>query len=129
MVFDEAHNIDNVCIEVMSINFRLATLERCQQNLSWINGELLSMKRNDEKRLRGEYEKLVSDLAARAGAGTGINDELAANPVLPDEVLQQAVPGNIRRADTFVKYLQKLVHHLKGRMAGLREVTADLPAA
>ena len=37
--------------------------------------------------------------------------------VLPAEILTQAVPGNLRRADTFVKYLAKLVSHLKSRLA------------
>ena len=32
VVFDEAHNIDNICIEVMSINFRTQTLEACSRN-------------------------------------------------------------------------------------------------
>ena len=37
VVFDEAHNIDNICIEVMSINFRMPTLEACSRNLGRIS--------------------------------------------------------------------------------------------
>ena len=52
-------------------------------------------------RLRQEYERLVHGLA---NSGTlPVNAELAANPVLPPEILTQAVPGNLRRADTFVR--------------------------
>ena len=50
VVFDEAHNIDNICIEVMSINFRLPTLEACSRNLSRISGELDRMKQTDADR-------------------------------------------------------------------------------
>lgn len=37
--------------------------------------------------------------------------------MLPDEILQQAVPGNLRRADSFISFLRRLVEHLKRRMA------------
>ena len=98
----------------MSINFRMNTLEASARNLSRIASELDTMKQTDATRLREEYERLVHGLAQ---SGTlPANEELASNPVLPDEILHQAVPGNLRRADTFVRYLQKLVHHLKGRM-------------
>ena len=43
-VFDEAHNIDNICIEVMSINFRLPTLEACGRNLSRVSSEIDKLK-------------------------------------------------------------------------------------
>jgi DNA excision repair protein ERCC-2 len=34
VVFDEAHNIDNICIEVMSINFRIPTIDAATANLA-----------------------------------------------------------------------------------------------
>jgi DNA excision repair protein ERCC-2 len=43
------------------------------------------------------------------------NDALIANPVLPDDVLQEAVPGNIRRAEHFVSFLRRFVEYLKVR--------------
>lgn len=57
-----------------------------------------------------------------------MNAELASNPVLPEEILNQAVPGNLRRADTFVKYLQKLVYFLKARLQ-VEEVVHESPTA
>eukprot|EP00062_Callorhinchus_milii_P027790 gi/632991517/ref/XP_007884664.1/ PREDICTED: TFIIH basal transcription factor complex helicase XPD subunit-like [Callorhinchus milii] len=33
VVFDEAHNIDNVCIDSLSVNITRRTLERCQTNM------------------------------------------------------------------------------------------------
>ena len=126
VVFDEAHNIDNICIEVMSINFRLPTLEACTRNLGRISSELTRMKQTDASRLREEYERLVHGLAQ---SGTlPVNAELASNPVLPDEILHQAVPGNLRRAETFVKYLHKLVAFLKRRME-VNEVVQESPTA
>jgi DNA excision repair protein ERCC-2 len=34
VVFDEAHNIDNVCIEALSVNLRQQTLDGAQRNLT-----------------------------------------------------------------------------------------------
>jgi hypothetical protein len=46
-------------------------------------------------------------------AGT---DTWLANPALPDDILREAVPGNIRRAEHFVSFLKRLVQYLKGRL-------------
>ena len=59
VVFDEAHNIDNICIEVMSINFRNPTLEACNRNLSRMESEVARLKASDASRLNDEYQRLV----------------------------------------------------------------------
>jgi hypothetical protein len=46
-------------------------------------------------------------------AGT---DTWLANPALPDDILRESVPGNIRRAEHFVSFLKRLVQYLKGRL-------------
>ena len=126
VVFDEAHNIDNICIEVMSLNFRGPTLDKCSQNLTELQKSLDQMKEKDAGRLREEYERLVNGLAE---SGTlPFNAELMSNPVLPEEILHQAVPGNLRRADNFVKYMRKLVHMLRGRLQ-VQEVVHESPTA
>ncbi|ETE58005.1 TFIIH basal transcription factor complex helicase XPD subunit, partial [Ophiophagus hannah] len=43
-------------------------------------------------------------------------DVYLANPVLPDEILQEAVPGNIRTAEHFVAFLKRLLEYLKSRL-------------
>jgi DNA excision repair protein ERCC-2 len=40
VVFDEAHNIDNVCIEALSVTIRKQTLEGAQRNLQHISQEI-----------------------------------------------------------------------------------------
>lgn len=40
VVFDEAHNIDNVCIEALSVSVRRATLEGANRNLNKIRQEI-----------------------------------------------------------------------------------------
>lgn len=43
-------------------------------------------------------------------------DAWLSNPALPDDILKEAVPGNIRRAEHFVSVLRRLVQYLKGRL-------------
>lgn len=44
VVFDEAHNIDNVCIEALSINLREATLAAAARNLQQLSNEIQRVK-------------------------------------------------------------------------------------
>ena len=81
----------------MSINFRVPTLEACTRNVARMEGEIGRLKATDASRLNDEYQRLVNGLA-QSGA-LPANQEVAASPVLPADILQQAVPGNLRRAD------------------------------
>ncbi|KAF5947227.1 hypothetical protein HYC85_013184 [Camellia sinensis] len=150
VVFDEAHNIDNVCIEALSVSVRSQTLEGATRNLNkmsheieraivlkgmyglgWYEtkGKLLKVqakrlipqcirapwggfKATDAGRLRAEYNRLVEGLAQRGN----LPNTWLSNPALPDDILKEAVPGNIRRAEHFLSVLRRLVQYLKGRL-------------
>jgi DNA excision repair protein ERCC-2 len=47
-------------------------------------------------------------------------------PVLPDDLLKEAIPGNIRKAEHFVAFLKRFVEYLKTRMRVLH-VVAETP--
>ncbi|ESQ36609.1 hypothetical protein EUTSA_v10006888mg [Eutrema salsugineum] len=114
VVFDEAHNIDNVCIEALSVSVRRVTLEGANRNLNKIRQEIDRFKATDAGRLRAEYNRLVEGLALRGDlSGT---DQWLANPALPHDILKEAVPGNIRRAEHFVHVLRRLLQYLGGRL-------------
>jgi hypothetical protein len=53
-------------------------------------------------------------------------DELL--PVLPEDILKEAIPGNIRRAEHFTAFLARFVEYLKTRMRVLH-VVAETPAS
>lgn len=50
----------------------------------------------DARRLQQEYERLVDGLAAAGVLHDAQRGDLA-NPALPQDILNEAVPGNIRR--------------------------------
>ncbi|XP_064403887.1 general transcription and DNA repair factor IIH helicase subunit XPD-like [Halichondria panicea] len=111
VVFDEAHNIDNVCIESMSVNISHRTLERCGGNLDTLGQRIREV---GEEQLREEYRRLVEHLQqSRANRET---DSQMASAVLPDEVLQEAMPGSIRKAEHFVSFLRRFMEYLKSRL-------------
>ncbi|KAG6508379.1 general transcription and DNA repair factor IIH helicase subunit XPD-like [Zingiber officinale] len=114
VVFDEAHNIDNVCIEALSVSVRRQTLDGAARNLNRMTQEIDRFKATDATRLRTEYNRLLEGLAQRGNLA--LTDAWLGNPALPDDILKEAVPGNIRRAEHFLSVLRRLVQYLNGRL-------------
>ena len=99
------------------------------------------IKKKDARRLTDEYNRLVEGL--RESGQSRVTDEIMANPgtqchnyicvqltldvVLPDEILQEAVPGNIRRAEHFLAFLRRFVEYLKTRLR-VQHVVSETPA-
>ncbi|KAM0041376.1 putative DNA helicase [Helianthus debilis subsp. tardiflorus] len=65
VVFDEAHNIDNVCIEALSVSVRKQTIEGATRNINKMAQEINRFKATDAGRLRAEYNRVVDGLAQR----------------------------------------------------------------
>jgi len=125
VVFDEAHNIDNTCIDSMSVKINRKLLDKCQNSITVLEEEIQRLKSEDSSRLREEYDKLVAGL--REAQERRDNAVVLANPVLPDNVLQEAVPGNIRKGEHFVAFMKRLVEYLKTRLR-VQYVMQESPA-
>ncbi|KAK4040575.1 hypothetical protein C8A01DRAFT_35439 [Parachaetomium inaequale] len=124
VVFDEAHNIDNVCIESLSTDITDDSLRRATRGAQNLENKINEMRESDQTKLQDEYEKLVEGLR---GADDGRQeDSFMANPTLPDDLLKEAVPGNIRRAEHFVAFLRRFIEYLKTRMK-VRQVISETP--
>lgn len=126
VVFDEAHNIDNVCIESLSIDLNEDSLRKATRGVDNLDRKIKQMKESDSEKLQNEYAKLVEGLRAADEA----RDENAfmANPALPDDLLKEAVPGNIRRAEHFVAFLKRFVEYLKTRMKVMSVISETPPS-
>ncbi|KAK4248644.1 hypothetical protein C7999DRAFT_40152 [Corynascus novoguineensis] len=124
VVFDEAHNIDNVCIESLSTDITDDSLRKATRGAQNLENKINEMRESDQQKLQDEYEKLVEGLR---GADDGRQeDSFMANPTLPDDLLKEAVPGNIRRAEHFVAFLRRFIEYLKTRMK-VRQVISETP--
>jgi len=116
IVFDEAHNIDSVCIEALSVTINERGLEQATRSLGRLSSEVSRIKASDNQRLQAEYRNLVNGLVDQGLLEAPANDSgLASNALSPD-VLNEAVPGNIRRAEHFIAFMRKIVEHLKARV-------------
>ncbi|KAL1918131.1 uncharacterized protein VTP21DRAFT_3397 [Calcarisporiella thermophila] len=124
VVFDEAHNIDNVCIESLSIDIMRPTLEASSRSVQQLAERVEQIKQQDSEKLKNEYTKLVEGL--REAGQARDEDTYMANPVLPDDILKEAVPGNIRRAEHFVAFLRRFIEYLKTRLR-VMHVVAETP--
>ncbi|KAI9910513.1 hypothetical protein PsorP6_010632 [Peronosclerospora sorghi] len=141
VVFDEAHNIDNVCIEALSVELDRRALDCASRNLTALSIQVTQLKQADKARLDAEYRRLVEGLRASNAvvaptytdpvtheALETSHDIMLANPVLPVDVLDEAIPGNIRRAEHFVAFLRRLIQYLRQRIR-VRQVESETPQA
>lgn len=74
IVFDEAHNIDSVCIEALSVTLNEQGLEKAIRSLGRLNSEVNRIKKSDNERLQQEYQNLVNGLINQ-----GLIDQAANN--------------------------------------------------
>lgn len=157
VVFDEAHNIDNVCIEALSVTLDRRMLELSSRSVNKLQAKVAELKASDSAKLAKEYADLVAGLAQQrlqnsAGGNLPSNpnaagsssataasassaqqlqsaaDSVLANPVLSSDILEEAVPGNIRKAEHFVAFLKKIVQYLKTQLQG-KDVVNRTPLA
>uniref|UniRef100_A0A183CFM0 General transcription and DNA repair factor IIH helicase subunit XPD n=1 Tax=Globodera pallida TaxID=36090 RepID=A0A183CFM0_GLOPA len=127
VVFDEAHNIDNVCIESMSVTLTKTMMEKCAKNIDVLEQHIQTLKTENQQRIQDEYEKLVENL--RRVEKEREEDERAwTNPVLPTEILREAVPGSIRTAEHFMAFMRRIMEYIKHRMR-VKSVQIESPAA
>ncbi|KAJ5753103.1 hypothetical protein N7520_010020 [Penicillium odoratum] len=126
VVFDEAHNIDNVCIEALSIDISEDSLRKATRGASNLERRIEEMKSTDAEKLQNEYSKLVEGLQQAEQARE--EDQFISNPVLPDDLLKEAVPGNIRRAEHFISFLKRFIEYLKTRMKVTHTISETPPS-
>ena len=62
VVFDEAHNIDQVCIDGLSVTLTRKTLDSSSRSLESLSRRLQEKKEADIAKLQNEYETLLAGL-------------------------------------------------------------------
>ena len=63
VVFDEAHNIDSICIEALSVYLDKRRLKMAANNIKMLKSRVSEMKEADAQKLQQEYNRLVQGLA------------------------------------------------------------------
>lgn len=78
VVFDEAHNIDNVCIESLSTDITEESLRKAIRGAQNLENKINEMRDSDADKLRDEYAKLVEGLQDASEARN--EDAFMSNP-------------------------------------------------
>ncbi|CAG5108094.1 Oidioi.mRNA.OKI2018_I69.chr1.g3629.t1.cds [Oikopleura dioica] len=113
VVFDEAHNIDSVCIKSLSVKITKRTIERAADGLEKLTARVDEFSMSKKEELEDEYDRLVRGLReARQNEDSG----LGGPPVLPEDVLTTAIPGSIRKAPIFCKWVKRLLEYCGHRL-------------
>jgi DNA excision repair protein ERCC-2 len=87
IVFDEAHNIDSVCIEALSVTINDRGLEQATRSLGRLSSEVSRIKSSDSQRLQQEYQNLVAGLIDQGLLAAPANDSGLASVSFIDRVL------------------------------------------
>lgn len=126
IIFDEAHNIDNVCIDSMSLVINRRTLDRAKENIGTIDNKVKELKERDAQKLKEEYGRLVEGL--RQAASDQENNTYLSNPTLPADILNESIPGNIRNCQHFLGFMRRFIEYLKSVLK-VQHVVSDNPTS
>ncbi|CAD7969241.1 unnamed protein product [Amoebophrya sp. A120] len=125
VVFDEAHNIDDICSEALSVELNEAKLKGAEVNIQTLKNEINRVKNEDANRLQEEYQRLVQNLQSAGRLNEDIADRLQ-SPVIPEDIREEAVPGNIRKGEQFLRILEQLVQFFKSYL-NVDRASSDQP--
>jgi len=104
-------------------------LDQAFRSINQLAEKVEEVKQTDSAKLQEEYQRLVEGLQGGEDGENELDEaETFANPVLPEDLLNEAVPGNIRRAEHFVAFLKRFVEYLKTRMRVLHVVAETPPS-
>jgi len=135
IVFDEAHNIDNVCIEALSVKINRPIVQKAQGNVRKLSYDLEQMEARDAEKLQREYQALVSGLdqiarsASSSSSGEAYDssmDSIRANPILDPKLIRESIPTQIRNAKTFLSILDEILAFLRTRLK-MKHVVQERP--
>ncbi|KAJ6229969.1 general transcription and DNA repair factor iih helicase subunit xpd [Anaeramoeba flamelloides] len=132
VVFDEAHNLDSVCLEALSMNLDSSTLTDGIQLIKTLQEYVEQRKMISKRLLEREYDFLVNQFASNQGYTTKdelpvtVSDELKQNPVLSQDVVEECVPGSIRKSEHFLSNLSRFSTYLS-TVTNVKEVFQQTP--
>ncbi|GJD05996.1 TFIIH basal transcription factor complex helicase XPD subunit [Galdieria sulphuraria] len=120
VVFDEAHNIDNVCIEALSVWVNRNTIDDANNAAMQLAHRVVHAKGQSLAMLQQEYQNLTRGQTIHHGLTSSTlsvnwSEWEMAQPSIHDvhQTLEETVPPSIRKAEHFIAYLQSLIAYIK----------------
>lgn len=132
VVFDEAHNIDSVCIESLSVALDIKTIKNAEKQIKMLNDKIKDCEESKAEKLKSEYLKLVNELNSDDNSNNdNVNggEESLGVPVITNEILSEIVPGNIRKAKHFIDMLDMIISYIKDKICNSIVCEMETPLA
>lgn len=116
VIFDEAHNIDNACIEGLSMEIKRNTLDNATRILKKIEKKVMEVRKEHRQILVDESTKMRAKLGEKT-------DECIS--YLYNNNQYDYVPGNIRNSIHFVSVLKRMSEFFKTKLKTTHLTTED----
>ena len=107
VVFDEAHNIDNLCIDSLTIKLNKGILENASRHLERIKDKATNESDKQVENVRKEYGQLVNELRDEERKKKQVVGQIK------DVDMLDAIPGSIRKVEHFLGFLKRILVFLK----------------
>lgn len=143
VIFDEAHNIDGVCVESLSVSVTRATLDSAWRSIDSIGGALNrigqtqtqlqnSLHIQAQTQLQFQEPKAESRAEALAhipfSSTPGISSSYGTGDRRAEKRATKDTPGSLRTAKGFVSAAKRVVEYLKTRIKSV-ELSAETTEA
>lgn len=132
-MFDEAHNIDSVCVESLTVILDTNTIKKAEKQIHTLESKVEDCERTQSNRLKEEYLKLIGELNSQNNASESNSSSIAggeeplASPVITNEILSEIVPGNIRKAKKFIEILSTIIAFIKDKICSDLNTEMETP--
>jgi DNA excision repair protein ERCC-2 len=118
VVFDECHNMDNACIEGLTIHINRKMLQLAVKNIEKLKGLVDETKKTNQKKLQNEYNQLLKSLEETSlGNRKQFKNDLLSFKKVDDKEISNIMPGNIRKADHFLAFVRRICIYIKEQLA------------
>ena len=113
IVFDEAHNIDEVCIESLTVKMDRNGLTQAAQNVKRLRRQVEDAKRRNEDVLKAEVDRLTRGLVETGHLTNAAVEAIKVHDFATPEQRQALVPGSIRKAEHFLTHVDSIIAYLR----------------
>lgn len=118
VVFDECHNMDNACIEGLTLHIDRKMLQLAIKNIEKLKSLVDETKSINSSKLQNEYNQLLKNLQDSAlGNSKYFKNDLLAFRKIDDKEINNIMPGNIRKADHFLAFVRRVIMFIKDQLA------------
>jgi DNA excision repair protein ERCC-2 len=128
VIIDEAHNIDDVCVDSMTLKIDKFLLDKAHENLQTLVGQYDKRKQENLDIFEKEYKKLISSTrnqmevegkSKSQNGANGQNHKMMQNLESMDKEKMKSLdvmPGSLRKATHFFSFTRRILAYLSNFM-------------